>query len=172
LKAEFSQKIDNAKWEISGIDSRKLSNIFNTSALLGEQLELQIGKGSDWLAIDEPLQIKPKDELVWYKTTFEWKKDKSVQYPLRMKLDGKPCVHMFINGMYMGKYWGDYGPQHNYYIMDDLLKEGTNTLVLATYTTVESEFKFELLPYYIEPKSGNIDENGPVFAAKRFEIPL
>ena len=46
------------------------------------------------------------------------------------------------------------------------------TLVLATYSIHADDFKVEILPYYIEEGSGNIKEDGVVFATQKFEVDM
>ena len=63
LSIRLSDPDLKADWWISGIDVRTLSNAYNTSGLLGEQLQIQEGKGKDWMNIEEPPAIKPNDEI-------------------------------------------------------------------------------------------------------------
>ena len=91
--------------------------------------------------------------------------------PLRIHLEGKHNVNIFLNGLYIGRYWGDFGPQDDFYIMDKLLKED-NLLVVACWTTKEDDFKISIKPYKIKLDSGNNDENGHDFATIKHEIKL
>ena len=100
------------------------------------------------------------------------RKLENIHYPLRIKLTGQQFVQIFVNGLYIGRYWGNFGPQHNFYIMDEILNNGENPLVLATYSIHADDFKVEILPYYIEEGSGNIKEDGVVFATQKFEVDM
>ncbi len=170
LSAKFSKKF-TAKWFIAGIDVTELEQAYNTSGLPEEKLLLYKGESSLWNEIQSPPSVTPEDKIVWYKTLFKWDSLGNQRIPLRIHLEGKHNVHIFVNGTYIGKYWGRRGPQHDFYIMDKLLKKD-NTLVLACWTTDKDAFSVSILPYKIKTDSGNIDENGVAFATEKFEIPL
>jgi len=55
--------------------------------------------------------------------------------------------------------------------MDKFL-QAENTLVLACWTTTDDTFKAELLPYMINPSSGNIDPAGAIAATKKYLFDL
>jgi len=171
LSAEFSKKIKSAKWYISGIDVTGLEQPYNTSGLLGEKFSFQIGKSDEWKKLEGSPIISPNHQIIWYKTQFKWNIDEDLRIPLRIHLKGKHNVNIFLNGLYIGRYWGEYGPQHDFYIMDKLLKE-QNLLILACWTTQNDEFSISIKPYRIKLDSGNIKENGTTFATKKHSISL
>jgi len=172
LKAGFRGGVKNERWEIAGIDVRTLDDVFNTTGLPGERLGFHQGEGEGWSDVDGSVQPRPDDQIVWYRTTFQRSGDASVRKPLRAHLEGRHSAHIFINGLYIGRFAGDMGPQHDFYIMDGILREGENSVVLATYTTTDDPFVFWIGPYTIEPSSGNIRESGPVFCTKKESFPL
>jgi len=171
ISAQFSKKLMSQKWYISGIDTTKLEQPFNSSGLPGEIYSFQKGEGNVWLEINDGPKISPKDQIIWYKTQFKWKLDNSKRIPLRIHLEGQHNVNLFLNGTYIGRYWGELGPQHDFYIMDGILKEN-NLLVLACWTTKEDIFTIAIKPYKIKTESGNIDENGIIFATEKKVISL
>jgi hypothetical protein len=77
-----------------------------------------------------------------------------------------------VNGLYIGRYEGDMGPQHDFYIMDGAVQDGKNTLVLAVYTCTNDPLAFRIQPYCIDPASGNLDDSGPAFCTRRETIPI
>ena len=169
LSAKFSKTLNYEKWYISGIDTTTLDQAFNTSGLPGEKFFYHEGKGSEWNLIDGTLTLTPSDQIVWYKTTFSWNLDDNIRLPLRLHLDGRHNVHIYLNGVYIGKYWGAYGPQYDFYLMDGLLKN-ENLLVLACWTTNLDDLSISIKPYRIRLESGNVDEDGPIFTTEKHII--
>ncbi|MFW9897984.1 MAG: beta-galactosidase [Candidatus Thorarchaeota archaeon] len=169
LSAEFSKKLKSAKWYIAGIDVTQLEQPYNTSGLPGEKFSFQVGETDQWRKIKGAPTISPNDQIIWYKTQFKWKAEENVIIPLRIHLEGKHNVNIFLNGLYIGRYWGEYGPQHDFYIINKLLKED-NLLVLACWTTKEDNFSISIKPYKINLESGNIDENGIDFAIEKHYV--
>jgi len=172
LKASFRGRVREPRWEIAGIDVRTLDDVFNTAGLPGERAGLHRGEGEGWSPLDGPPRPRPDDRLVWYRTAFRKTWDESTREPLRAHLEGRHSAHLFVNGLYVGRYAGDMGPQHDFYVPDRLVREGENTVVLATYTTSDDPFVFRIEPYRVDPASGSIRESGPVFRARRETVPL
>ncbi|MFW9773188.1 MAG: beta-galactosidase [Candidatus Thorarchaeota archaeon] len=171
ISAKFSNRISRKKWSITGINVTKLEQAYNTAGLPGEKYGYHLGESEDWTELKGTPSISPKDQIVWFKTTFRWSINENTRLPLRIHLEGKHNVHLFVNGLYIGKYWGEYGPQQDFYIMDKLLRQ-KNILVLACWTTTDEKFSISIKPYYIKTDSGNIDENGRVFATEKYRIKL
>ncbi|MHA2429787.1 MAG: glycoside hydrolase family 35 protein [Promethearchaeota archaeon] len=171
LSLEFSRPLTSESWYISGIDVTKLKQPYDTAGLPGEKLGFQDGEGKEWTEINHQPTVTPNDQIIWYRTIFNWKIDEKVRIPLRLHIEGKHNVHIFLNGLYIGNYWGAYGPQHDFYIMDNLLKK-ENMLALACWTTENDDLKISIKPYKIKTDSGNIDEEGIVFATQKHTIKL
>ncbi|MFX0024932.1 MAG: beta-galactosidase [Candidatus Hermodarchaeota archaeon] len=171
LAVEFSTLLTSESWYISGIDVTKIKQSYNTSGLPGEKFGFQLGEGKEWKEINHQPTVTPNDQIIWYKTIFNWKINEKIRIPLRLHIEGKHNVHIFLNGLYIGNYWGAYGPQHDFYIMDNLLKK-ENVLVLACWTTEKDNLKLSIKPYKIKTDSGNIDEEGIVFATQKHIIKL
>jgi hypothetical protein len=171
ISAKFSPLVAEPQWWISGIDVRTLDDPFNTSGLPGEQAGRQRGEGPGWIAVDAP-NIAPDDGLVWYKATFEWGGSPTQEFPIRVRCEGKQAAFLFVNGIFIGRYAGDWGPQTSFYIMEGLLSPGPNQLVVAMYSGHATEARFDVVPYFVDPVSGNLDEAGGVlFTTLREAIP-
>jgi hypothetical protein len=168
LSAKFSQKLSNVQWYISSIDVRELKDPYNLSGFPGELINYHLGQGKDWITIDK-LNLSPEDQLVWLKTSFKYDNLKNVRIPLRIHIEGQHNASIFLNGQYIGRYWGQEGPQHDFYLLDGYLKT-ENTIVLACWTGNIDEFRVEVLPYTIDSRSGNIQSGGTLFAVKRSQI--
>jgi hypothetical protein len=92
---------------------------------------------------------------------------------LRAHLEGLVNASIFLNGEFVGRYWGEGGPQHDFYLMDGFLRDGENDLVLAVWATIESDLAVEVVPYKVILASGNIDDaGGALFATQKTAIPL
>lgn len=171
ISAKFSKRINIKKWFITGINITELEQAYNTAGLPGEKYGYHLGESEDWIELKGSPSISAKDQILWFKTTFEWNIDDNTRIPLRIHLEGKHNVHIFLNGLYIGKYWGEFGPQHDFYVMDKLLKH-ENILVLACWTIKDDKFSISIKPYNIKTDSGNIDENGIIFATQKHTIKL
>ena len=168
LHAKLRGRATNERWMISGVDVTARDEIFNTSGLPGEANALS--DGAAWTACETPT-VAP-DTLTWYKARFDFEKRPDRRLPLRLHLEGPHCTHAYLNGMYLARYWGDFGPQNDFYLMDDFIRNGTNEIVFAVYSKAAGPFTAEIRPYRIHTSSGNIDEDGPAFATAKFEIEL
>jgi len=171
LSAEFSKKPEAEKWYISGINVTKLEQPYNTAGLPGEKYSYQLGEGDNWIEIQGQPTISQEDQIIWYKTKFNLQIDENKRIPLRIHLEGKHNVNIFLNSTYIGRYWGSFGPQHDFYLMDKLLKKD-NVLILACWTNNKDDFLVSIKPYRIKIDSGNIDEMGTEFATLKHEIKL
>jgi hypothetical protein len=171
LSAKFSKQPTKAQWYISGVDVTTLDDPYSTSGLPGERLGYHEGNGNGWEPVDE-LALQPSDQLAWFKTTFQWNLPSDTWIPMRLHLEGMHNANIYLNGHYIGRYWGEYGPQHEFFLMDKFLQQGENIIVLACWTTTDDTFKAEVLPYTINPSSGNIDPTGPVAATKMYRFDL
>jgi hypothetical protein len=169
LSAKFSRKLASEKWAISGVDVTTLNDVYATSGLPGEAAAL--GDGSTaWEQVDD-LQLQPDDQVTWFKTSFKWNPPQDTTIPLRLHLEGFHNANIFLNGHYIGRYWGDRGPQHDFYLMDKYL-QADNALVLGCWTTTDDSFSADVKPYMVKADSGNIDEAGSLAATKLYRFTL
>ncbi len=173
LSANFSVPFLEGKWYLSGTDVTTVEDPYNISSLPGENLGFQKGAGEGWIECTAPLKIAPEDQVIWYKTQFQWHPAENERIPLRVHVNGKANVNIFLNGLYIGRYWGEAGPQHDFYVMDGILRDGANDLVLGCWTTLADEIQVAILPYKVQLDSGNLDDtNGTVFATTKHLIKL
>lgn len=91
-----------------------------------------------------------------------------VKLPLRLKLDGKGCAVLWVNGHMAGRYHGDWGPQTSFYIPDGVLKNGPNEVVVAAYG--QQGLSVAVEPYRVHPSSGNIAEDRDPFCVKQVVV--
>lgn len=167
LTAKFSRRNIKEKWFLAGTDVTLLEEPYNTSGLPGER-QWRRGFGYGWEPVDGDPTLSPGDQVVWLKNRFDWNPRPDMRFPLRLHLEGKHNLNIYLNGACIGRYWGERGPQHDFYLMDRILQRGRNELVLGCWTTHEDGLTIEIKPYYIRTDSGNIDEKGRLFATERF----
>ena len=91
--------------------------------------------------------------------------------PLKLHIEGNLNANIYLNGVYIGRYWGEFGPQHDFYMMDGLL-EKENVLVLACWTLKETELVISVDPYEINLESGNLSKKGVKFLIKKHIVNL
>lgn len=182
LHARLNGRVANERWSIFGVDVGLRDEIFNTASLPGEAAAL--AENADWQR-DPGAPTHWPVAPTWYAADFEFDKQADRRLPLRLHLTGRGIAHVFLNGLYIARYWGDFGPQQDFYLMDEVLRQGKNSLVLALYrgtrapggagrTAGDDAFDFacDIRPYNINESSGNIDEAGPVFATARHAVEL
>jgi hypothetical protein len=154
LQVKFSQKNPQENWFIGGIDVAEPKDPFNISGFPQESLWLD-SKNSHWKPCEQPVSLSPDDQVQVWKTVFQWKKEDRLRCPLYIRIEGVHNVNIFLNENYIGRYWGSYGPQNNFYLPDGFLRNGENMVSLIAWTTHAGEIKIQLLPYYVDRQSGN-----------------
>ncbi|MBN2153295.1 MAG: beta-galactosidase [Candidatus Lokiarchaeota archaeon] len=169
LSVKFSKELASEKWFIAGIDVTKLDDAYSTSGLPGEREAVGGGKAR-WEPADE-LSLQPDDMVTWFRTSFSWSAPVGVSVPLRLHLEGSHNASIFLNGHLVGRYWGEQGPQHDFYLMEKYLR-AENVLVLGCWTTTDDSFSAEIMPYLVKADSGNLDEGGILAATKEYRFSL
>lgn len=172
LSAKLPKKTKDVRWFIHGVDVRKRDDPYDTAGFPGEA-QWRAGEGNAWQPVDgEALHLAPADQIAWFKNTFEWTPVPETRVPLRLHLDGPHNVNVYLNGHYIGRYWGEAGPQHDFYLMDEFVRPGANTIVLACWTRAEGVLEARVAPYKVDPASGNLDEDrGVVFITRKYAFP-
>mmetsp|Transcript_1962 Transcript_1962/g.5872 ORF Transcript_1962/g.5872 Transcript_1962/m.5872 type:complete len:136 (+) Transcript_1962:2971-3378(+) len=89
------------------------------------------------------------------------------RFPLDLHLDtnGTMLVMIWVNDLFVGRYFSDFGPQSDYYIMEGILRgnEGRNNLTLAVMAFQDSQLTVTLGPWVIDYRTGNLNPNGEAF---------
>ncbi|CAG8469597.1 14699_t:CDS:1 [Dentiscutata heterogama] len=152
-------------WSICGVDLRKLDNPFNTSGIPDEH------KNFDWKENEKGIigyGVIPNDGIKWWSFRFshpmESKFKDILNAPLRLVLYGSFTSYIFLNGTLIGRYYGNGDcAQHDYYLMDGLLKFGDEenqiTMMVYSWETVNpEEIIVEVRGWEIDDvkKTGNI----------------
>ena len=166
ISAEFSDSLEEEEWFISGRNVTELNQIFETSGLPGEIFSYHLGESDKYFDIGSYLRLLPEDKITWYKTTFNWSPATNIRAPLKVHIEGNLNANIYLNGVYIGRYWGEFGPQYEFFMMDGLL-EKENVLVLACWTLKETELVITVEPYEIDLESGNLKKNSVKFLIEK-----
>jgi beta-galactosidase len=81
---------------------------------------------------DEPIQ-EDDPAIAWHRTAFTLDLPANHRVPLGLRIADTPGkVLVYLNGLLVGRYWGEMGPQTLFYLPDGLLRSrDRNELVLA-----------------------------------------
>ena len=184
LVARLGPLAQDPTWEIAGVDVQELDDPFDTLGFVDE------GAGDADLAPAEPPDLlDPDDGVVWYRAPFTWSASSRDLFgalgsgtdsplstdraPLRVRVEGEVSAYLRVNGRWIGRYLGELGPQRDFFVMDGLLRPGTNLLEVAAYTRVRGRWSIQVLPYRIDPATGNLDDRQGVpyaTARRRFDL--
>lgn len=186
-----SSKVKDIEFEISGIDTRTLSNSYLTSGFPDELSQEYFTITSDSAlahstleASQNKLTIPVTSVPIWYSCTFD---NDNTEYdrPLRLNLEGKCTVYIWINETIIGKFYGNGdGPQKDFYIMDGLLEPKNNVLKIVCYDGRVSESGENVCTLVVSLKewklsnekskywSGNKCEEGSAYCLKKLAFEL
>lgn len=181
LSARLSRTmgVSDVTWEIAGIDVTRTDDAFGTSGL---PLEDDVNTS----AYDVGFQrctgpsVMADAGIVYYRGSFKVPPSSivggSVKYPLRLKITSGARVRamIWVNTLFMGRYVEELGPQNDFYVQDGLIKEYEgNSIVLGVYGPVDTNISVRLLPWIVDPLSGNLkEEDGVVYALQKQRFPL
>ncbi len=81
---------------------------------------------------DEPVR-EQDPAIVWYRTSFALDLPADHRVPVGLRIQNTPGkVFIYLNGLLVGRYWGEVGPQTRFYLPEGLLRpRGRNDLALA-----------------------------------------
>lgn len=168
-----SAKVSNVSWDIAGVDVTLTDDAYASSGL---PLEDDINTPAYDVGFTRApsLNITANNGLVYYRGSFKVPSSSvlngSTRYPLRVKMISGAHVRvmLWINNVFIGRYVEDLGPQYSFYVPEGLIKECKgNLIVLATYGSVDTNFSIQVLPWIVDQRTGNLDEeNGHVYALR------
>lgn len=168
-----STKVSDVSWEMAGVDVTRTDDAYGTSGLPLEE-DVNTATYDVGFMSSPSLEVNANDGVAYYRGTFRVPPSSifgsAIKYPLRIKvLSGAHVrVMMWVNTLFMGRYIEDLGPQSDFYIPEGLIKECKgNTIVLAVYGQVNTNLSVKILPWVVDPVTGNLDEkHGEVYALK------
>ncbi|PKK80814.1 hypothetical protein RhiirC2_859600 [Rhizophagus irregularis] len=145
------------QWEICGVDVRNLEIPFTTSGIPDEHDE--IGWIESNISINE-YGVNPNEGIRWWRFKFKHPVDSKykeiIKVPLRLVLFGAFTSYIFLNGILIGRYYGNGDcSQHDFYLMDGLLNfNDENQIILMIYSW-EQVFSKDII---VEARGWEIDE--------------
>ncbi|CAO3593075.1 unnamed protein product [Absidia cylindrospora] len=170
-------------WEISGVDVRSISQPFNSTGFPDEQqdqgfsdmkptmdhLSPKTSSSSSTSSISDVVStgqqtyrmtLEPTQGAVWWRFEFDnpWKKNDQQRVPLRLRLDGEQTAKVILNDLLIGLYYGNGdGPQHDFYLPEELVKSQGNVIRMLVYTWVPTEVHVSIVGWHVKvPGSGNL----------------
>ncbi|KAI7901892.1 glycoside hydrolase superfamily [Cokeromyces recurvatus] len=154
---------DSISWEITGVDVRTLSIPYSSTGFPDEN------KVSGWKtykniecndAIECTLPITVAMGVQWFRFRFDNELKKSVSsyhVPLRLHLDGEWTAMVFVNDVFIARYYGNGdGPQHDFYLPDNLIRTKNNEVKILAYTWKDTEGKLLIAGWPVLADSGNL----------------
>lgn len=178
-KLKCRSKIQEAQWYIGGVDVTRTDDAYGSSGLPLEDVANDFSYDAGFSPAPA-LDIVADDGVIYFRGTFKTPSNTvmggSVIYPLRLKVFSAPGVvaMLWVNGLLIGRYIADLGPQSDFYVPEGLIKESkNNSVVVAMYGDLDSKLSIKLVPWVVEPISGNIDDTmGEVFAQRTVSFSL
>jgi hypothetical protein len=181
LSARLSRtaRYSDIDWAIGGVDVRTIAN---ASATCGLAIETQVNdrfNSTGFESIPSP-GVSANDGVVFFRSTFKVPActvvEGNVRYPLRLKVETSPraVVVLWVNGLQIGLYIEALGPQQNFYVPEGLITDcKDNLIVILVYGPTDGGCSVRILPWVVDRKSGNIDEqDGDVFALREARLSL
>lgn len=177
LSARLSKTMNatDVKLEIAGVDVTRTDDAYGWCGLhIEEEANTQTFENG-FEPVKEVGALIADEGIVFYRGTFKVAANSvvggSFRYPLRLKVKSGAGVRAFVwvNTLFMGRYVEQLGPQTEFYIPEGLIKECKgNSIVIAVYGSVDTSVSFQLLPWVVDPSSGNCDDaNGSVYALRK-----
>jgi len=178
-KLKCRGKLNDVQWYIAGVDMSRTDDAFGSSGLPFENEANDLTHDAGF-SPTSAMNIVANDGVSYFRGTFKVPAnsvmDGSMAYPIRLKIFSAPGVvaMLWVNGLLMGRYVADLGPQSDFYVPEGLIKEcKKNTLVVAAYGDIDSTLSVKILPWVVNPISGNIDDvDGTVFARRIVKFAL
>lgn len=178
-KLKCRAKVQEAQWYIGGVDMTRSDDAFSSSGFALEDVANDLTHEQGFGPVTS-LSIAANAGVAFFRSTFKTPANSvmggSVLYPLRLKLFSAPGVvaMLWVNGLLIGRYVADLGPQSDFYVPQGLITSSkNNSVVVAAYGDMDSTLSVKLVPWVVDPISGNIDDaGGEVFAQRRASFSL
>ncbi|CAO3624966.1 unnamed protein product [Mucor fragilis] len=131
VTADISGLKERPEWEVTGVDVRTLSNPFSSTGFPDENA----GGYKKYKQVDisnkesVSIPVSVDQGVQWFRFQFDNELKKSIasyNVPLRLHLDGEWTAMVFVNDVFIARYYGNGdGPQHDFYLPDDLIQAKT-----------------------------------------------
>jgi hypothetical protein len=144
-------------WEITGVDVRKL-DIPYTSTGFPDEEATEGWAPTDIQQANQYTVPIPTQGVQWFKCQFDDQHKKSDQrVPLRLHFDGEWTAMAFLNDVFIARYYGNGdGPQHDFYLPDELVKPTGNQIKILAYAWKETQGQVSVEGWPVLPDTGNL----------------
>ncbi|KAI9257668.1 glycoside hydrolase superfamily [Sporodiniella umbellata] len=162
IKAHLSGAKEEKEWEISGVDVRLLANPYSSTGFPDEAFKKGWkklnGVQEDKQTYKVPMSVSQGAQWLRFKFDHPLKKQSnSYHVPLRMHLDGQWTTMVIVNDIFIGRYYGNGdGPQHDFYVPEDLLKAKNNEVKILAYTWTDTIGEIHFAGWPVLQDSGNL----------------
>ncbi|KAF9159979.1 hypothetical protein BGX21_003161 [Mortierella sp. AD011] len=147
-------------WHVAGVDVTKLDMAYESTGFPDEHSQ------QGWVATTEKPRVVPDNGVTWWRTRFEGPPSRvKVNIPLCCRIEGEFSAMIILNDVLVGRYFGSDSPQHDFYLMDGLVrKEGQlNELKVMMYGSKETigdinQVHLRILPWIVEDAQGDLGQ--------------
>lgn len=162
ISASISGLEEKPQWEITGVDVGTLSNPYNSTGFPDENSggwkKYKDVQETDKEGYNIPISVEQGAQ--WFRFRFDNELKKSVSsynVPLRLHLDGEWTAMVFVNDVFIARYYGNGdGPQHDFYLPDELIQAKNNYVKILAYTWKDTVGKLYIAGWPVLADSGNL----------------
>lgn len=149
-------------WEIAGVDVRDLSNPYSSTGFPDEHVEsgwtpfTRVEKQDD-TSVGVPITVSQGAQWFRFRFDDQLKKSKLHNVPLRLHMDGEWTAMVILNDVLIARFYGNGdGPQHDFYLPDELVKPKDNVVKILAYTWNDTLGTLYIAGWPVLPDSGNL----------------
>ncbi|CAO3667749.1 unnamed protein product [Rhizopus stolonifer] len=162
IQAKLSGAQEEKEWEVSGVDVRLLTNAYSSTGFPDEAYE------TGWQKLRQVQEDRPTYKIPvsitqgvqWFRFRFDHnlKKNNHLYHvPLRMHLSGEWTAMVIVNDMLIARYYGNGdGPQHDFYLPEELLRAKNNEVKMLAYTWKDTVGEIYIAGWPVLQDSGNL----------------
>lgn len=170
IKVTVSGLDQQPLWQIAGVDVRDLSDPYNSTGFPDEQQQ------NGWNTLGDTTQdgtvyrfpLTKRHGVQWMQFTFDdfrQSASDSLTVPLRLHLNGPFTAQVFINDVFIARYYGNGdSPQHDFYIPDGLVHKH-NSVRMLVYTWEDTTAEILIAGWPVDLRSGNLVEDSRQYVA-------
>ncbi|KAF7720730.1 hypothetical protein EC973_006234 [Apophysomyces ossiformis] len=160
LDKEESKRASES-WQITGVDVQQLWNPFNSTGFPDETEERSWEQlktvEQDKYTYQVPLTVSQGVQWLQFRFDCAYKASNAYNVPLRLHLDGQWTAHLFLNDVFIARYYGNGdGPQHDFYLPDGLIRERDNKVRMLVYTWKDTQGAVTISGWPVHAVNGNL----------------
>eukprot|EP00171_Calliarthron_tuberculosum_P016134 IDg16134t1 len=143
-KLKCRSKVQETQWYIGGVDVTRTDDAYGSSGLALEDVANNFSYDAGFSPAPS-LDITADAGVIYFRGKFKTPSNVvmggSVVYPLRLKVFSAPGVVaiLWVNGLLVGRYIADLGPQSDFYVPEGLIKESKNTRLWSQRMAISTQ---------------------------------